>query len=449
MIKSKKSQSIYYPAKEKQWTGIKWSKVNKTIENLQYRITKAIKHNQYRKARNLQRLLNRSISTRLQAVKIVSRNNMGGSISGIDGEIWNNAEKKLQVALELRKRSKTQPLKRITLSKFYEKSKNLGFSCMSDRAKQAVCSISLLPSLEKTTYLDYIKNADYYNDSLWMLNRTISSSFLTAKSHRWILKLTIDPVLNPVACQWILNNISMESKLLESWLTIGNIEKSSPKCFSIYPLLIDFILNSLDNCFKEKFICNEVEFGNNQDSITKSIKITRYANTFLITAINKNQIEKVKIELDQFIRSKGLQITENEINVYNIYSGFDFLGWHFKKYPKFLCQISKQSLLKHKLEIKYLIKNIHNPILLINTINAKINAWMIYNCPCDNVSRVAGKMNTYLHHRLIKWAMRRHNNKTKKWIFRHYWKNINGRLVFSIQCNAKNYFLMNYKKYKP
>ena len=52
-----KIQSIYHSSKEDTWTGVNWSKVEKTVENLQHRITRAAEHGNYRKVRNLQRLL--------------------------------------------------------------------------------------------------------------------------------------------------------------------------------------------------------------------------------------------------------------------------------------------------------------------------------------------------------------------------------------------------------
>ena len=56
------SKSIYHPLKEKQWTGVNWFNVEKTIENLQHRITKATQRGDNRKVRDLQRRLTRSMS---------------------------------------------------------------------------------------------------------------------------------------------------------------------------------------------------------------------------------------------------------------------------------------------------------------------------------------------------------------------------------------------------
>ena len=86
-IQNNTSKSIYHPFKEQQWTGVNWSKVEKTIENLQHRITKATERSEHRKVRNLQRLLVRSLSARLKGVRIVAQENSGKNTPGIDGEI--------------------------------------------------------------------------------------------------------------------------------------------------------------------------------------------------------------------------------------------------------------------------------------------------------------------------------------------------------------------------
>ncbi len=75
MTYSKLTPSIYHPMRENKWTGTNWSKVEKTIENLQHRITKATEKGEHRKVRNLQRLLIRSFSARLKAVRIVAQEN--------------------------------------------------------------------------------------------------------------------------------------------------------------------------------------------------------------------------------------------------------------------------------------------------------------------------------------------------------------------------------------
>ena len=85
LVKSK-TQSIYHSSKEDTWTGVNWSKVEKTIENLQHRITRAAELGQHRKVRSLQQLLTKnSLSAKLKAIRTVAQENSGKKMPGIDG----------------------------------------------------------------------------------------------------------------------------------------------------------------------------------------------------------------------------------------------------------------------------------------------------------------------------------------------------------------------------
>ena len=87
------SKSIYYPLKEKQWTGVNRFKVEKTIENLQHRITKATQRGDNKKVRDLQRLLTRTRSGyKLKGVRIVAQENSGKQTPGIDEELLTTAQ---------------------------------------------------------------------------------------------------------------------------------------------------------------------------------------------------------------------------------------------------------------------------------------------------------------------------------------------------------------------
>jgi len=76
-------------------------RVEKTIENLQHRITRATELGQHRKVRSLQQLLTKkSFSARLKAVLVVAQENSGKKTPGIDGQLWTTPQDKHQAALE-------------------------------------------------------------------------------------------------------------------------------------------------------------------------------------------------------------------------------------------------------------------------------------------------------------------------------------------------------------
>ena len=69
------------------WSCINWYKVEKYVDKLQKRIYHAESIGDSRKVRNLQRILVRSESTILMAVKRVTQLNKGKRTPGIDGKV--------------------------------------------------------------------------------------------------------------------------------------------------------------------------------------------------------------------------------------------------------------------------------------------------------------------------------------------------------------------------
>ena len=95
-----------------------WSKVEKIVENLQHRITRAVQLGQYRKVRNLQRLLTKhSLLANLKAVLTVAQKNSGKKMPGINLQLWTITETKYRAARELRKKSTTTFLKQVFIPK--------------------------------------------------------------------------------------------------------------------------------------------------------------------------------------------------------------------------------------------------------------------------------------------------------------------------------------------
>src|SRR6476469_7504552 len=100
------TSKLFHLSENLHWNSINWKLVEKRIANLQHRITMATKGGNNRKVRNLQRLLVRSLSGRLKAVRQVAQKNQNKPTPGIDGKLWTTPQQKLQAALNLRKRSK-------------------------------------------------------------------------------------------------------------------------------------------------------------------------------------------------------------------------------------------------------------------------------------------------------------------------------------------------------
>lgn len=66
------------------WSTVTWRKVNRIVRKLRQRIFKAAQENNLKKVRNLQRLLMRSYSNILLAVRRVTQINAGKHTPGVD-----------------------------------------------------------------------------------------------------------------------------------------------------------------------------------------------------------------------------------------------------------------------------------------------------------------------------------------------------------------------------
>jgi RNA-directed DNA polymerase len=164
------------------------------------------------------------------------------------------------------------------------------------------------------------------------------------------------------------------------------------------------------------------------------VNLTRYADDFIITARTKEIAEKAKMLVKTYVAERGLQLSEEKTLVTNIYDGFDFLGWNFRKYHngKLLIMPSKKSQQKVLQKIREVIYS--NPSItqdiLIAKLNPIIDGWSAYHQGA--VSRkVFERIDHFTYLALWQWAKRRHPNKGLRWIKARYWKTVgNNHWVF-------------------
>ena len=132
------------------WNQIQWEQCEKHTKRLQARIVQAVKQRRWNKVKALQRLLTRSYSAKVLAVKRVTTNR-GKHTPGIDKEVWDTSTKKFQGIKSLKSRGyRTKPLRRIYIPKANGKKRPLGIPTMADRAMQALHLMSLSPVAETT-----------------------------------------------------------------------------------------------------------------------------------------------------------------------------------------------------------------------------------------------------------------------------------------------------------
>ena len=88
------NQSVELDELEKEWKAIDWRKIERDIFKLQQRIFRAEAKEEYRRVRDLTRLLVNSKKALLYSIRVVTQLNSGKRTAGLDNRVYlNNTER--------------------------------------------------------------------------------------------------------------------------------------------------------------------------------------------------------------------------------------------------------------------------------------------------------------------------------------------------------------------
>jgi len=103
---------------------------------------------------------------------------------------------------------------------------------------------------------------------------------------------------------------------------------------------------------------------------------------FIVTAKTEEIAKEAKELIKDFLKDRGLELSDEKTLITHIDSGFDFLGWNFRKYSgKLLIKPSNKSIDKFTGKISDTIKNgkAWKQEALIDTLNPIITGWTNYH----------------------------------------------------------------------
>jgi RNA-directed DNA polymerase len=131
------------------WNTIPWQHIQRSVFKLQKRIYQASRRGDVRTVRNLQRLLMKSRSAKLLAVRRVTQDNQGKRTAGLDGIKSLTPPQRLALARTLTLEGKAIPVRRSWIPKTGStEQRPLGIPTLPDRARQALVKSALEPEWE-------------------------------------------------------------------------------------------------------------------------------------------------------------------------------------------------------------------------------------------------------------------------------------------------------------
>ncbi|KPQ44463.1 MAG: RNA-directed DNA polymerase [Candidatus Methanoperedens nitroreducens] len=424
-----------------QWNNINWEKAQKYVNKLQVRITKAVKECKWYLVKSLQYLLTHSYYAKLLATLNVTQNK-GKRTAGIDGKTWSSPETKMKAALTLTdKNYKAKPLKRVYIEKYgSNKKRPLGIPTMHDRAMQSLYAMALNPIAEATGdrtsfgFRKFRSTHDACEQVFLCMSRKNSPT--------WVLEGDIKGCFDNISHQWLLDNISMDKSVLRQFLKAGYVferqlfptDAGTPQGGIISPILANMTLDGIENIITDKYHRNNCGNIDRKHAANYKINFIRYADDFIITAKTEEIAKEVKELIKNFLKDRGLELSDEKTIITHIDIGFDFLGWNFRKYTcKLLIKPSRKSIDKVTEKISNIIKKgkAWTQEELIDALNPIITGWSNYHQPVVS-SEIFNKLDSRIWNMLWHWAKRRHTEKSNYWTAERYWHTVGNRnWVFS------------------
>ncbi len=404
------------------WQAIEWSTARRHVSRLQTRIVKATKAGQWHQVRSLQRLLTNSFYAKLLAVERVS-SSRGARTPGVDGVVLKSPTSKWQQAQRLGIRDyKPQPLRRIYIPKKNGKRRPLGIPTQADRAEQALELLALDPVAE--CLADPCSYGFRKERSVHDAIARCFGSLARRNMAEWILEGDIRGCFDNISHEWMVDQIPTNKDKLRAWLKAGFLERKvfhptmagTPQGGIISPTVANMALDGLSGRLRR--------LGR------RKVHLIRYADDFIITGATRMLLVKeVQPLVQQFLKERGLELSEEKTHIVHIDDGFDFLGFHLRKYHgKLLIKPSAPGIAAVKDKLRTITKSAGSmpQDILIHRLNPIIRGWAYFYRHVVS-KQVFSDIDSAIWHLTWNWARRRHPNKRMTWIKRRYYARLGER----------------------
>ncbi|MEH1851638.1 MAG: reverse transcriptase domain-containing protein [Nostoc sp.] len=350
------------------WKALPWKKFRRNLFRLQKRVYKAVQVGDKRKARSLQKLILKSTSARFLAIRQVSQLNAGKKTAGIDGKKSLTFSERFYLEELLRAKSgdwKHQGLREIPIPKKDGTTRMLKIPTIADRAWQCLAKYALEAAHEATFHArSYgFRTGRSAHDAQKYIFQNLNS-YANGIEKR-VIELDIEK------CNDLINHSAIMGELiapkglklgifrcLKSGVNPEFPEQGTPQGGVVSPLLANIALNGIESIhrYNKKQGYRITDKTPASDITEPSI---RYADDMVIILRPEDDATEILERISEFLRKRGMNVSQKKTKITAATDGFDFLGWHFKvqKNGKFRCSPSVDNFKAFRKKVKHIVNN--------------------------------------------------------------------------------------------
>ncbi|MCY7334877.1 MAG: group II intron reverse transcriptase/maturase [Chamaesiphon sp.] len=444
------------------WRDINWCNLERGVFKLQKRIFQASNRGNVKLVRRLQRLLMKSWSAKMLAVRRVTQDNQGKKTAGVDGVKSLNPAQRLVLVKQIELNAKAKPTRRVWIPKpGTSEERPLGIPTMNDRALQALIKLVLEPEweakFEANSYgfrpgrsghdaIEAIFNA-INRKSKFVLDADISKCFDKINHQTLLSKLNTFPTLRRQIRAWLKAGVMDNNKLFPT-------NEGTPQGGVISPLLANIALHGMEELIKG--IAPSIDMKNsqgyqiyNRDKIN-SISLIRYADDFVVLHEDLEVIQMCTQKIKEWLTDLSLELKPSKTRISHTLNkvgdekpGFNFLGFNVRQFRvgkyqsgrsrggllgfKTIITPSKEGQKRHYHKVAKIINKSRglDQATLIKLLNPIIRGWCNYYSTVVS-EKIFSRIWHLLVHKLIKWGIHRHRKKGKVWVVKKYFHTVGG-----------------------